>query len=362
VLEIPTDACLIPPSTAAGPWSTWVMAGARQVRRSRIEESSGSRQIGQDRSGPTRASRSGPGRPLPGDDVTLLADRSARGRLAGGREQLRFRGLRPAPVELSGAAGPSAAVQLAASCRQDMDFGRSRRSQPRARAGGPGAPPGVARRGGGLRRRCTASRGWVHGRDRLRQWAAQAVLGRQSPTRAPAHSRWHGRARMRLLRDGGIERGFAFTVKPAVALDSCSGCRSGRRAHRRRPRAHRGRLAREAGSASWSSWSLDTRTRPHRRPHRSRQRRAGRHDGLRLGVSHINAMEKAGRRLSLDPPIVAVASGTRRVCRQGGVPKAGRRPVEVRQRRWRARMGARSRRRIGGSGYQRAAASAASRS
>ena len=68
--------------------------------------------------------------------------------------------------------------------------------------------------------------------------------------------------------------------------------------------------------------------------------------------------------VSLDPPIVGVVSGTRRVVgfvgvpagsrsdavgwRLGGVPKAGWGPVEVRQRSRDAQMGSRSSREIGG--------------
>ena len=166
-------------------------------------------------------------------DVTLLANRCLHEEdLAWGAENgfKLFEG--PAvqhPVELTGnALAPSALaqVQLAAELLdEDMDFGRVEEILSHEPAlvvqvlhlASLGA-------GGGLRREVHS----VHealvlmGMDRLRQWAALTVLGRQV-----ANPRTDGlavalvRARMceLLAPSGGIERGFAFTAGLLSALD-----------------------------------------------------------------------------------------------------------------------------------------------
>lgn len=166
-------------------------------------------------------------------DVTLLADRCLHeDDLAWGAENgfRLFEG--PAvqhPVELSGAAlAPSALaqVQLAAELLdEDMDFGRIEEILSHEPAlvvqvlhlASLGA-------GGGLRREVHSVREALvfMGADRLRQWAALTVLGRQvANPRTDALALALVRARMceLLAPSGGIERGFAFTAGLLSALD-----------------------------------------------------------------------------------------------------------------------------------------------
>jgi len=166
-------------------------------------------------------------------DVTLLADRCLHeDDLAWGAENgfRLFEG--PAvqhPVELSGATlAPSALaqVQLAAELLdEDMDFGRIEEILSHEPAlvvqvlhlASLGA-------GGGLRREVHSVREALvfMGADRLRQWAALTVLGRQvANPRTDALALALVRARMceLLAPSGGIERGFAFTAGLLSALD-----------------------------------------------------------------------------------------------------------------------------------------------
>ena len=166
-------------------------------------------------------------------DVTLLADRCLHEDDLGWGAENGFRLFEgPAvqhPVELSGATlAPSALaqVQLAAELLdEDMDFGRIEEILSHEPAlvvqvlhlASLGA-------GGGLRREVHSVREALVflGMDRLRQWAALTVLGRQvANPRNDALALALVRARMceLLAPSGGIERGFAFTAGLLSALD-----------------------------------------------------------------------------------------------------------------------------------------------